>query len=154
MTTRELIVGAALAVTVLGGAVAWRGRARRAAPAAAEVEAADDAREAAARPRPRAAATTRAAEASPAPETPPGAVLLHDPPAPRPKGPATTIGALFAEYRDAVCACATRACVRGLQDPFIRRLHTVSYNAARDDGPKGDAHREARRCIDRLPEGS
>ena len=68
--------------------------------------------------------------------------------------PPTELGgaAFMNEYRAAVCACSSRACVRGLQSSFMRRLGSVQYNPQRDGGSYAAASREATACYARLPE--
>jgi hypothetical protein len=94
----------------------------------------------------------------PAPATPVAFAVPPSPPTEIPVGdgrprPSPQSGAAWAtEFRDAVCACSTRACVRDLQAAFIRKLESVGYDEARDGEKYTEATRAAIRCYSALPE--
>jgi hypothetical protein len=57
------------------------------------------------------------------------------------------------EYRNAVCACQTRNCVRDLQAGFVARLSSIDRKQPSTDAVR-EASRQRRACIERLPEAS
>jgi hypothetical protein len=70
--------------------------------------------------------------------------------------PATpqTASRWIAGYRDAVCGCKTRNCVRELQGRFLNALSSMSYDDARDGQRYQEASHEAIRCYAALPDDS
>ena len=83
------------------------------------------------------------------PPAPPTVIPVGDsrPPALRRSGASWAL-----EYRDAICACSTRTCVRDLQGAFIHRLEAVDYDDERDGRQYSQATRAAVRCYTALPE--
>jgi hypothetical protein len=93
-----------------------------------------------------------AAAAPAAPFAPPPLVIPDDrggPPAAK-----QTTTAWIGSFRDAVCACKTRACVRDLQAGFIHALGGTSYDPERDGAAYSEASHAAIRCYAQLPADS
>ncbi len=83
--------------------------------------------------------------------TPP--TLIPRPPS-VPLGAPATATAWIGGYREAVCACTTRGCVRDLQARFIEKLVNMTYDESRDGQSFAEASRAAIRCYAALPESS
>ena len=87
------------------------------------------------------------------PQPPPAAQAIKvgdDRPAPSPE----PSSAWASDYRDAICACHTRSCVRDLQGAFIRRIGAMVHGDETDDERYSAAMRAAITCYSALPEGS
>jgi hypothetical protein len=92
------------------------------------------------------------ADVAPPPRQIPGAdikVWGDAPPAPR-----QTASGWIASYREAVCGCATRACVRALQPRFVQAIGGTDYDEERDGAAYAAASREAIKCYASLPADS
>jgi hypothetical protein len=68
--------------------------------------------------------------------------------------PSQTSAQWITGYRDAVCDCKTRSCVRELQGRFLNALGGTNYVAERDEERYVAASREAIACYAALPEDS
>jgi hypothetical protein len=104
-------------------------------------------------PAPEATPSARVAQSSPPERRNPHAPFRRFVPLPRPQAPVERIteASLMGQYRDAVCACQSKACVSELQSGFIRQLDRVDYDPHRDDPDYNEALREATRCVAALP---
>jgi hypothetical protein len=71
-----------------------------------------------------------------------------------PPASAQTATAWIGTFKDAVCTCKTRACVRDLQAGFLHTLGTMSYDEERDGAAYADSSRAAIRCYTELPADS
>jgi hypothetical protein len=154
---RLLLAGGAI-VALIGGLWLWPGRARQrpaetaAAPAEAPRLAQRDYPSSPAAPAPPAAQPTQAAPTAPVQPPPPAQVINTggEGPAPSPK----QASAWAIDYRDAVCACHTRSCVRDLQGAFVRQLGAMAPGDENDVQKYSEATHAAIKCYYALPEGS
>jgi hypothetical protein len=94
--------------------------------------------------------------AAPTTPAPPASAIVaaqlagdHPPPA-----PPQTSAQWITGYRDAVCGCKTRSCVRELQGRFVSALGATGYVAERDEERYVAASHEAIACYAALPEDS
>jgi hypothetical protein len=72
----------------------------------------------------------------------------------RSPAPSQTSAQWITGYREAVCGCKTRSCVRELQGRFLSALGATSYVAERDEERYVAASRAAIACYAALPEDS
>jgi len=160
--SRLLLAGGAIAA--LGGVLwLWPGRARHrpaeTADAPAEAQETKEAPQLAQRDYPSAPPTPAPPTPAPAPAQP--APVQPSPPAPvipvadnRPTPSPQRASAWAIDYRDAACACHTRACVRDLQTAFISRLGAMTPGDENDVQKFSEATHAAIKCYNALPEGS
>jgi hypothetical protein len=90
----------------------------------------------------------------------PGEEPQHAPAVALPRGdgtplpPAQTGTSWATSFRDEVCACRTRTCVRELGSRFVRAVGTTDYNEERDGETYREASRAAIKCLAALPTNS
>jgi len=161
MTAPRLLLAGGAGVALIGAL--WLGLGRANHHPAETAAAPDEAQEA---PRlvqrdypsaPAAPAPPTAQPGQPAPaapvQPPPRARVIpvvDDRPAPSPQ----QASAWAINYRDAVCACHTRACVRDLQGAFVRQLDAMTPGDQNDVQKFSEATHAAIKCYNALPEGS
>jgi hypothetical protein len=71
-----------------------------------------------------------------------------------PPSPPQTATSWITSFREAVCGCRTRECVRGLQTRFVHAVGTTDYDQERDGAMYSEASRAAIKCYAALPENS
>jgi hypothetical protein len=98
-------------------------------------------------------AEATAATAPPPPHRPLPGVDIRVPGSGPPAPPQTASG-WVTSYREAVCGCATRECVRALQTRFVRAIGSTNWDEERDGAAYAQASREAIKCYSRLPADS